>query len=194
MSSSPASVLIVTLELGRVNRSVCGCNPNLSSPVHPTGNCRDQSLSIRALGQIGRPDSQRCGHTSGTSRCLSPRHRRLFGIEESVSEILFIQAAVASGPQGLMPPTTRTVWTFWKYMMAAASRMTPCFELEFQSLIWTFRQRARILSEEEKKLVIPRTEKRVPWLHRPYSYYLFPARHLNGRRPENSARNPPEWF
>jgi hypothetical protein len=39
MSSSPASVLMVTLELGRVNGSACGCNPNLSPTVHLVGDC-----------------------------------------------------------------------------------------------------------------------------------------------------------
>lgn len=41
MSSSPASVLVVALELGRVTPSVCGCNPNLSSTVHLIDDCRD---------------------------------------------------------------------------------------------------------------------------------------------------------
>ena len=45
--SSPVSVLIVTLELIRVNRSACGCNPNLNSTVHLAGNCRIISGSLR---------------------------------------------------------------------------------------------------------------------------------------------------
>ena len=40
MSSLPASVLVVALELGRVTPSACGCNPNLSSTVHLIGDCR----------------------------------------------------------------------------------------------------------------------------------------------------------
>ena len=47
MSSSPASVLIVALELEGVNRPACGCNPNLSSTVHLTGDCR--TTSVRSL-------------------------------------------------------------------------------------------------------------------------------------------------
>ena len=53
MSSSPVSVLIVTLELDRVNRSACGCNPNLSPTVHPTGDCR--TTSVRSLRSPALP-------------------------------------------------------------------------------------------------------------------------------------------
>ena len=65
MSSSPASVLVVALELGRVTPSVCGCNPNLSSTVHLIGDRRnthaiapapdDRPITTRTTERFERP-------------------------------------------------------------------------------------------------------------------------------------------
>ena len=101
MSSSPVSVLIVALELDRVNGSACGCNPNLSSTVHPTGDCR--TTSARSFRSPASGD-----HSVSTLRDAAGGSRRL----QSAVRHRFKRIGIHGPPFGLLPPVL-SINCFW---------------------------------------------------------------------------------